>query len=170
MANAAGIIGEPETPLAEEGIEQARKTGQDLRLQNVTLIACSPFLRAQQTAEIIAGETGVPIADIKVVEELHERRMGTLEGHPKDRESIFFTENDADFGFETHSELIARSKIAIEKVKQLASQTSGSTVVVGHGCAVFFFEQVAKGRETFAEMDKHTLMNNAEFIQIELAG
>lgn len=36
LANANSTIGEPDTKLAEEGLEQARVTGQDLSGQNVT--------------------------------------------------------------------------------------------------------------------------------------
>ena len=60
LANANLTVGTPTTSLAEEVLEQARKTGQDLRGENVSTIVCSPFIRAQQTAELIAAELGLP--------------------------------------------------------------------------------------------------------------
>lgn len=168
LANASATIGEPNTPLAEEGLEQARVTGQDLKNQNVTKIICSPFIRAQQTSEIIAGELGIPIADITVIEELHERRMGELEGGPKQYPTEYFYQNDTEHGFEPQAKLIARMQTALSKVKEIAEQTKGSTVVVGHATSGFYFLQVAKGKTTFAEFDPVNQMNNAEFTEVEL--
>ncbi|MGH7241447.1 MAG: histidine phosphatase family protein [Candidatus Saccharimonadales bacterium] len=168
LANASAVVGTPETPLAEEGIEQARTTGQDLRSQNVTAIVCSPFIRAQQTAEIIAAELGIAVHDITVIDELHERRMGKLEGHPKQHPTEFFYENDTDLGFESQADLITRLQAALGKVKEIASNTTGSTVVVGHATSGFYLLQVAKGRLQFAEFDDPNQMNNAEFVEMEL--
>jgi broad specificity phosphatase PhoE len=167
-ANANLTIGTPDTKLADEGLEQARKTGQDLRDHDVSTIVCSPFIRAQQTAEIIAGELGIPIHDIVIVNELHERRMGELEGKPKDHETEFFYKNDAEYGFETQHDLIARLGIALQKVRQVAENTAGTTVVVGHATSGFYFLQVAKGKVKFEDFDPVNQMSNAEFIEVEL--
>lgn len=169
MANADGTIGTPETPLAEEGLEQARLTGQDLKSQNVTAIACSPYVRAQQTAEIIAGELGLRLENIVVVDELRERGMGELEGKPKQHESAFFAENDTDLGFEAQTNLINRSIVALEKVKKIAEQTAGTTVVVGHAVSGLYLLQVAKGKRAFAEFELTDQMKNAEFVEVQLA-
>ncbi len=169
MANAAGTIGVPDTPLAEEGLEQARVTGQDLRGQNVTTIVCSPFIRAQQTAEIIAGELGVELKDIVIIDELHERRMGELEGRPKTHENVFFAENDTDFGFESQADLIARLEVALGKVKEIATKTSGATVVVGHAVSGLYLLQVAKGKRTFQDFEPADQLSNAEFVEVEIA-
>lgn len=167
MANASGTIGQPDTPLAEEGLEQARVTGQDLKNHNVTAIVCSPFLRAQQTAEIIAGEVGLGVHDITIIDELHERRMGELEGGPKNHETFFFYQNDTDFGFESQADLIARVSTALKEVKQFAAKTDGTTVVVGHATSGFYFLQVAKGHHSFEEFDPVSQMDNAEFIEVQ---
>lgn len=169
IANAGGIVGTPETPLAEEGLEQARITGQDLRNHNVTTIICSTYIRAQQTAEIIAGELGIPVHNIITMEELGERRMGTLEGKPKVHETSYFYDNDTENEFEPQQVLIDRLKIAITKIKNIASKAEGATVVVGHATSGFYLLQVAKGRRTHAEFDPFNQMNNAEFVEIEFA-
>jgi broad specificity phosphatase PhoE len=169
IANANATIGEPATLLAEEGLEQARVTGEDLKNQNVTAIICSSYIRAQQTAEIIAGVLGIPIHDIQVVEELHERRMGELEGKPKLHPTEFFYQNDKELGFEPQNDLIARMKVALGKVKQIAEATSGTTVLVGHATSGFYFLQVAQGKEKFEDFDPVNQMGNAEFIEVKLA-
>lgn len=166
VANASLTVGEPNTPLAEEGLEQARITGLDLKNHNVTKIICSPFLRAEQTAEIIAGELGIALSDIVVVEELHERRMGELEGCPKTYETEYYYVNDTEHGFESQRDLIARMQKALEKVKAIAAQTSGAVVVVGHATSGFYMLQVAKGKTQFAGFDTFNQMNNAEFVEV----
>lgn len=169
IANANGTIGEPDTPLAEEGLEQARVTGYDLRSVNVTKIVCSPFIRAQQTAEIIAGELGLPLDSIEIIPEFYERRMGELEGGPKTYETPYFYQNDTEHGFESQKDLIARMQRALDAIRQCAEQTSGTTVAVGHAASGFYFLQVAKGRRHFAEFDPVNQMNNAEFVEVEVA-
>jgi len=168
-ANTNGTIGEPDTLLADEGIEQARITGQDLRKENVTTIVCSPFVRAQQTAEIIAGELGIPLQNIIVIDELHERRMGELEGKPKLHETSFFYENDTAFGFEPQNDLIARMRTALNKAKSVAEKSDGTTVAVGHATSGFYLLQVAKGKTHFKDFEPVSQMNNAEFVEIGLS-
>ena len=169
LANASLVVGTPTTPLAEEGLEQARKTGQDLRGENVSTIVCSPFIRAQQTAELIAAELGIPVDKIIVVDELGERRMGELEGKPKRHENAFFFENDTELGFESQNDLIARLSTALDKVKTIAQATDGTTVVVGHAASGFYFQEIAKGHTQFSEFGPINQMNNAEFLEVQLA-
>ncbi len=167
-ANANGTVGTPDTRLAEEGIEEARITGQDLKDYDVSNIVCSPFIRAQQTSEIIAGQLGIPIKDIEVIDELHERRMGELEGKPKVHKTEFFYNNDTEYGFEPQKELIERMQTAVDKVKQIVGNATGTTVVVGHATSGFYFLQVAKGNTKIADFDSVNQMSNAEFIEVEL--
>ncbi len=168
MANANGTIGTPDTPLAQEGLEQARVAGHDLKNHNVTKIICSSFIRAQQTAEIIAGELGIAIENISLVAELRERSMGELEGGPKNYETAYFYQNDTEHGFESQAGLIARMQAALQKVKSISEENDGTTVVVGHAISGFYFLQVAKGRNNFEDFDPLNQMSNAEFIEVEL--
>ena len=168
VANANLTIGKPDTPLAEEGLEQARVTGQDLRSHNVTAIVCSSFIRAQQTAEIIAAELGIPIHDITSIDELHERRMGSLEGESRESYGTsYFYDNDTDNNFESHDAVIARSQLALQKVIAVAEQTAGCTVVVGHAVSGFFLLQVAKGKSQYSDFEPFNQLNNAEIVEIK---
>lgn len=166
MANANLTIGEPDTLLAEDGLEQARRTGIDLKNERVTKIVSSPFIRARQTAEIIAEELGLSTDEIIIIDELHERRMGELEGGPKTYPTEYYYQNDTEHGFESQADLISRMQIALTKVRELAAQTSGTTVVVGHATSGFYFLQVAKGHTRFAQFDPVNQMGNAEFIEV----
>lgn len=168
IANATGMVGTPDTRLAEEGLEQARATGEDLKGQDVTAIVCSPFIRAQQTAETIAAELGIGIDEISIIDELHERRMGELEGKPKQHDTEFFFANDTNSGFESQHDLINRLTIALDKVLVIAERTKGTTVVVGHATSGFYFQQIAKGKTRFLDFDPINQMNNAEFIEVQL--
>jgi probable phosphoglycerate mutase len=168
-ANAAAMIGTPDTPLAEEGLEQARITGQRLKKENVTKIVCSPFIRARQTAEIIASELGLSHSDIEIIPDFYERRMGDLEGKRKRHETAYFYENDKENNFESHQDLIERLQRALTEIKKAASETGGTTVVVGHATAGFYFLQIAKGRKVYHEFDAYDQINNAEFVEVKLA-
>ena len=167
IANATGMVGTPDTLLAEEGIEQARITGQDLRGEHVTRIVCSPFIRAQQTAEIIAGELGIALDQITIIPDLYERRMGTFEGKPKQCETAYFYENDTENEFEGQAELISRLKHALTQIKEIAQNTDGTTVVVGHATSGFYFLQVAKGKNSYSEFEPFNQMANAEFVEVQ---
>ena len=169
IANAAAVVGTPDTLLAEEGMEQARVIGQDLKNENVTKIVSSPFARAQQTAEIIAGELKIPLSDIEIIPDLYERRMGDLEGKPKQHETAYFYENDVENNFESQQALIERLQRALSQIKEIASQTDGTTVVVGHATSGFYFLQVAKGKRSFQDFEPFNQMGNAEYIEVDLA-
>ena len=169
IANATAVVGTPDTPLAEEGLEQARITGQDLKNENVTKIVCSPFIRAQQTAEIIAGELGIALSDIQIIPDFYERRMGDLEGKPKQHETAYFYDNDLGNNFEPQQDLIERMQRALVEIKKVASKTTGATAAVGHATSGFYFLQIAKGKETYQDFDPFNQMNNAEFVEVDVA-
>ena len=168
-ANANGTIGTPDTPLAEEGVKQSRAMAQKLKNQHIAVIVCSPFIRAQQTAEIIAGELGIPVKDIRVINELEERRMGDLEGQAKQYESEYFYTNDTEHGFEPRQALITRMQKALEKIIAIAKDTKGPIVAIGHATSGYYLEQVAKGKKHFEDFGPVDQINNAEFVEINTA-
>lgn len=168
-ANAESIVGTPDTRLTEAGLDQARKTGQSLKNQEISVIVCSPFIRARQTAEIIAGKLGIPLDQIVTIDELGERRMGELEGKLKQHATEFFYENDAKHGFETQKDLITRMQQAVQKVKIIAQKTSGTTLVVGHATSGFYLLEVAKGKTRFKDFDPVSQLDNAAFKEVRLA-
>lgn len=64
VANATGIRQGPETPLTERGVAQARLIGTRLSNYRIDRIVASPYIRAHQTATIIAEKLGMEIRDI----------------------------------------------------------------------------------------------------------
>src|ERR1700747_2916865 len=72
----------PDVPLTDLGREQARAVAARIaRRFAPSCVISSPFRRARQTSEIIAGELGLPI---EVVHDLHERNLGVLKGESYD--------------------------------------------------------------------------------------
>ncbi len=166
QANADGILADENPPLTEEGLRQARKTGYDLKDKGIKTIVCSPFLRAQQTAETIAGEIGIDIKHIKIIEELHERRLGRLEGTKKTHDSKWYETTYGEDGMEIRPVIIKRMQKCLEKIKQ--ESKNGLVLAVGHGGSGFYLLQVAKGKTRFEDFDTHSGISNAEFIEVEI--
>lgn len=61
VLNVRGIrAGHIETPLTDEGRQQARRAGQAAKKYQIDTIVCSPLSRAHETAAIVAKEIGIP--------------------------------------------------------------------------------------------------------------
>jgi isoleucyl-tRNA synthetase len=70
-SNVAGVISANITnddPVTEEGKQQALATAAELQNQNIDLIIVSPFMRTQQTAELVREQLGLP-ADAVIVDD-----------------------------------------------------------------------------------------------------
>lgn len=165
QANANGIIADGTAPLTATGIEQARKTGLEVKDLGITTIVCSPYLRAQQTAETIAGELGIDLAHIKIIDELRERGLGDCEGKPKNQPSEWYSQSD-DPTLEPRQALLDRMHSALEKIK--APDNTGLVLVVGHAISGFFLFEAAKGIKTLAEMGGDNQIGNADFVKVEI--
>jgi broad specificity phosphatase PhoE len=71
-----------EVGLTELGVRQAHEVARRIaKLFKPQIVVSSPFRRARQTSEIIAGELNLPI---ETVYGLHERDLGCLKGHSYD--------------------------------------------------------------------------------------
>ncbi len=165
QANADGILADPHSPLTEEGLKQARRTGYELRGMGIKTVVCSPFLRAQQTAETIAGELGIDVAHIKIIEELHERRLGKLELTPKVHDSEWYETTYGEEGMELRPDIIKRMQKCLSKIK--AESKNGLVLAVGHGGSGRYLVQVSHGKKRFEDFDIHAPINNADFIEVE---
>lgn len=166
QANADTVIADAHSPLTENGIEQARKTGLELKDKKITLIVCSPYLRAQQTAEIIAGKIGIDIAHIKIVDDLRERGLGVLEDKHRDHEGLWYFTDDESEGIEQRQDLLNRMKRCLDIIKGLAQHDT--ILVVGHSISGFYLLQVAAGKQIVAELESPALMSNADYIEVQL--
>ncbi len=72
-----------EIPLTDAGRVQARQIAEQLAREfHPAVVVSSPFLRARQTAAIIANALGLTA---EAVAGIHERNFGCLRGHPYER-------------------------------------------------------------------------------------
>jgi broad specificity phosphatase PhoE len=164
LANANTIIADRQSPLTEMGIEQARKTAEEIRDLGITRIVCSPFLRAQQTAETIAGELGIDLAHIQIIDDLRERYQGSLENNPREHEGIWYFTDDTSEGIEPRTELLARMIQCASTLKELAQ--AETLLVVGHAISGFYLAQAVAGKTSLDQLDPVNLMNNADYVEL----
>ena len=163
-ANADSVIANPQSPLTIQGIEQARHTAQQLLHSGITRIVCSPFDRARQTAEIIAKELNV--ADIQVVDELHERYYRALNDLPKDHDSLWYFGEIAAANVETPDALLTRMQTCLERLEDLAKDQV--LLVVSHAVAGFYLLQVAAGKTSLDRFASPAQLDNAAVVEVEV--
>ena len=165
-ANANGIIADAHPPLTEEGIEQARRTADEIRGLGITKVVCSPYLRAQQTAETIAGELGIELKDIEILEDLKERGLGVLEAKPREHEEIWYFSDDESEGIEKRADLYARMERCLD---QLIERAEGEKLlVVGHSVSGFYLLQAAARKGSVDELDEPSMLNNAGYVEVSV--
>lgn len=81
-----------ETPcsLIEEGIDQAKKAGEELKDKKIEYIYCSDILRTRQTAKIVAGIIGFNEDEIIYDTRLRDINWGIFGGKHKDEAWAFY--------------------------------------------------------------------------------
>lgn len=163
-ANASTEIADAHSPLTENGVEQARKTGKEVKELGITLILCSPFLRAQQTAETIAGEIGLDIAHIKIVDGLQERGLGVLEGKHREHDGLWYFTDETSEGIESREKLLRRMTDCIDTIREHSK--TNTVLVSGHSISGFYLQQAAK-KKKLKDFDPPELMSNADFVKVE---
>ncbi len=125
-----------DTPLTEEGRQQAKKAGQNAKDLEIDLIIASPLRRAHETAKIIAREIGYPEKDIQLLDDLKERDYGAWEGTSYTVEkSQHINQLDVRHnieGLEQVDELLERAARVIEHSIKHPSKAK-HVLLVGHG-------------------------------------
>jgi broad specificity phosphatase PhoE len=122
-------------PLTELGYRQAREAAQRIeQLFRPELVVTSAYLRAHETARVIAGALRLPL---EVEPDLHEREFGAYRGRPYDS---FLTAPDYDpqrpwawkpQGGESFDEVQARVGPILDRLA--AAHPARDVVVVSHG-------------------------------------
>ncbi len=129
----------PEVPLTDLGRQQAREAAQKIaRRFAPALIISSPYRRARQTSDIIAGELGL---QIEVVHDLHERELGVLKGESYDLLRDLAGQDSGynpkrgwlwrPEGGESYEDVRVRVSVAIDEIRQ--RYPDQELVVVSHG-------------------------------------
>jgi probable phosphoglycerate mutase len=129
--NRDGLLqGRTDVPLNDTGREQAHETGRALRVRSFDGVYSSPLARAFETAEIIAGELGMP--EPIAVPGLEERSYGRAEGMTGPEIRAAFGENRADIPeWENDESLLGR---VLGALAALSAQHEGERIlVVAHG-------------------------------------
>lgn len=126
-ANKRGVYsGQSETPLVQEGREQARLAGKQAKSLGIDHIVSSPFSRTIDTASIIAGQIGYPPDRIEKNSLFIERGLGVLEGQPWNPD----LDIDGFADVETTDTLKERMHLAYEYLLSLEAE---NVLVVSHG-------------------------------------
>ena len=141
--NANGILnGHRDLPLTDLGRDQAHEAGKRIAAQGLHFdaIYASPLVRAFETAEIIATESGNPLPVVHPL--LIERNFGVMSGQPANQiktlcaPDIIETETITYFlspaGAETFPVLLERAKGLLVDVQQ-KHRDDESLLLVGHG-------------------------------------
>lgn len=128
-AKAVGAYG-----LTDEGVQQAKRAALALfaHLKCTPIIYSSDFLRARQTADIVASRFG---ADVALDERLRERNFGELNGQPDTNyHKVWDTDIDPDstaYGAESLRAMTQRMyQVVLECERNLTGQT---VLLVSHG-------------------------------------
>ena len=139
------VQGAMDIPLAPEGIELAKRTGEALKDVPFNICFTSPLARARQTAHYVLGNRQIPVIEDKRIQEID---FGVLEGSRfKDEQGkiishemeIFFEEPqkfERPQNGENISDILKRTReFWVEKTTDpaLADKT---ILVSSHGCAV----------------------------------
>lgn len=119
--------GSTDIPLNARGVAQAEAAAKALRGRGIATIIHSPLARARRTAEIVAAELGLPLAED---EDLRESAFGTHEGQPM---GAWFAEWVAERytppGGERFADLRTRAVAAVNR----ALGEPPVVLLVGHG-------------------------------------
>jgi len=139
--NAAGRWqGQTDIPLNPRGRAQAGEIAERLRAEGIASVASSDLLRARETAGIVAGALGLPLARIDA--DLRERRFGCFEGLTRDEVAARFPEAWASYladpgpappGGETREALLSR---LVPAILAAAASLAPLLLVVMHGGAM----------------------------------
>lgn len=153
QANRANmIISAPETGcrlygLTARGREQAEASARASQLPAKTLVYCSDFVRAKETATIAAQTLG---CDTPVVEEgLRERYFGQLEGEQGERYREVWKQDEFDpdkplYGAESSRHLVFRLSKVIKRLEE--QHKDEDILLVSHGDPLRFLQLWAAER------------------------
>lgn len=155
--NKKGIFsGRTETPLAPEGIEQAKLAGREAKKLDIDFIVTSPLERARETAALIAQEIGYPLAAITLDDRFTERTFGVLEGTPYTGSRQL----DHHEGVETDAEILERAREGLEYLKTL---NHDNIVIVSHGAIGRALRYIVDPSMNFHDMER---LENAKIVQL----
>jgi len=130
-----------DSPLTDEGREQARITGLEIKKRGITFdrIVSSPLKRAYETAEIIADVLDLEVSMIALDARIQEYDMGIYTGTPHQRvpsiEFVYAEGCEDPFAFKARIEAGIRDALANE----------GNTLVASHAGVGRMLDAIKEG-------------------------
>ncbi len=168
MNISATFSGRTEAILTDNGRLQATTSGKALvqKPLRIDYIICSPLVRTQETARLIAEQISFPIDSIELNELFIERHFGSLEGTPVKK----FLETPEDYrkiddieGAETVEELQKRAEKALAYAKSIPAD---NVLIVSHGAFGRALRRVVQGLPHTHEYEGIQWIANAEIIEL----
>lgn len=167
-----------DTPLTQKGKEQAGITAQNLKNTHFDAVFSSDYLRAKETAEIIAKEHNLLVTTKKA---LREKYMGEIEGRvakevKEELKELFNMRKTVPYakwkhvrialGAETDDEMMARF---LTELREISLAYSGKTVLIGSHVSLMKTLLIHMGLVTHKEMDGQSI-ENAGYIKLKCDG
>lgn len=147
--------GSTDTPLTDEGRAAAKEAAKLARPLGIDYIIASPYVRAYETAKIIAAGIGYPIEKIERNSLLVERSFGALEGTPWNPD----LDLDGFADVETVDSIMERARLALEHIQTIPD--ADTILVVSHGAFGRALRSQLNGRH-FMQQAK---LGNTEIVQ-----
>lgn len=152
------FAGLTDTPLTDEGRQQARHAGQQAKGLHIDLILSSPLVRAHETAQLFAQSAGLDEELIETESLLLERDFGTLENTPWISSTRIALLNDnLPEGVESWDSLLKRSRELLDKLDR---RPEANVLLVAHG-------SIGRALRSLVdpEIDIHARIPNSELVR-----
>jgi broad specificity phosphatase PhoE len=117
-------------PLSDAGRTGARSLARQRLWRDVTRIFTSVEIKAQETAQILAGPNGITVTAVEDLREVEREQMRWIDDYPRAVAEYLALPNQETHGWE--SPAAARSRIHA-CVMDLLAWDAGPVAVVGHG-------------------------------------
>jgi uncharacterized phosphatase len=165
-ANAAGIAagGGLDVDLTEDGRQQARKVGEDLKNKKIELIVSSPMKRAYHTAEIIAKEIAYDPDKIIANPLFKERNLGELTGAKNELVKTYYDAGMLPASTETTENLHRR---IVQGFEWLKAQPANKILLVSHGGPGRMVRTIYR-QEHHSQINTLDRIGNAEIMELGL--
>lgn len=136
--------------LTELGKEQALQSAKELKGKKIDLIFTSPFLRTQETAQIVSSELGLAENSVIVDSRLGEINTGEFDGKSVDDYHSFFKSYEERFtktpsGGESLFQMKGRLGAFLYEID--ANYKDKNILIIGHEYVGWLLQAVAKGSD-----------------------
>ena len=149
--------GQSETPLTEQGMQDAKAAGQAAQALGLDVIISSPLSRAHDTAKIIAAEIDYPEEKIILSDLLKERFYGHFQG------LSWELSLDDSPDVETIEAVMERARQIVARVKSMDAE---AVLLVSHGTFAKVIRHVVNPGFNPNYNDADTELKNGEILQL----